>query len=143
MPGRVDGGAFQGLPDALPQLGGRGFGKGDGGDAVHRPAPGRDQRDHAVDEAPGLAGARSRLDDHVFAEAFDDGVPRRLVGGKRRVRHRFSCSGSPSAIGTYERNRGSPRFRSQYRDRDRFWGQSLSKSQYVQFSVEFFSGLPG
>ena len=75
---------FQAGADAFGQLGGGGFGEGDGDDAGHWVA-GFDQGDGAAHQGVGFAGAGAGLNDEVGVEVVDDalgGVG--IVGGRGR-----------------------------------------------------------
>ena len=76
---RIGADPFEGLSYAGTQLGGGSLRERDSGDAAHARPSGRYERCDSLDEAPRLAGARTRLDDHVLIEAFDDCVPCQLV----------------------------------------------------------------
>jgi hypothetical protein len=57
--------------------------EGHGRETVGRRATGRDQGDHAIDEARGLARTGSGLDEDRRAEVLADGGPSRVVGKRR------------------------------------------------------------
>ena len=69
----VAGRLFQLGTDAISQLGGGGFGEGDGGDAVEGGGSGGNEVGHSLDEAGGLAGAGAGLDEQRRAQVVSNG----------------------------------------------------------------------
>ena len=99
----LDGARRRGLeagPDAVAQLGGRGLGERDRGELAQLHAPGRDERDDAVDQRGRLARAGARLDED--ADVVVVAHPR-ACRGVDRGRHSSSPS-SLSSSSSYRRS---------------------------------------
>ena len=78
--------------NAIAQLGGGGFGEGDGSDAVQGGGSGGNQVGHSLDEAGGFSSAGAGLDKKRRAQVFSDGFPDIGIDGHEgRERVSRSC----------------------------------------------------